>query len=227
MMVDTAVTFERAESALNDAAIERAREHWGSIQAERPWLFDGPIVAAIADPQPETFTVRWYPSTYSRYLARDVAGDDGGYDRALFASVIVRSSDGLVLFGAMAGTTSSPGRLQLPGGNVELAPDGSLNEPGIRAEAARELREETGIAIKPDDLRLHRVSVGDAYGDVGFLYRYDSQLTASQLLAAVDGEGEFSRFILADPANADATRDGHWVDYAEDLLVSLRDEVRA
>jgi len=223
MMLDAAVVLERTESPLDDAAIERAHEHWASIQANRPWLFDGPIVAAIVDSHSGTVTVRWYPSTYSRYLARDVACD-GGYDRALFASVVVRSSDGLVLFGAMAEATSSPGRVQLPGGNVELASDGSLDEPGIRAEAARELREETGIAVDPGALRLHRVSVGDAYGDVGFLYHYDSELTASELLTAVDGEAEFTRFVLADPAEVDATREGNWVDYAEGLLVSLRDE---
>ncbi|WAC50396.1 NUDIX hydrolase [Frigoribacterium sp. SL97] len=225
MMLDSAVILERAESALDTAAMDRALDHWASIQAERPWLFDGPIVAAIVDsPHSETVTVRWYPSTYSRYLARDVAGDDGGFDRALFASVVVRSRDGLVLFGAMADTTSSPGRMQLPGGNVELASDGSLDEPRIRAEAARELREETGIAVEPATLRPHRVSVGDSYGDVGFLYRYDSELTASELLTAVNGEGEFARFVFADPAEVNATREGHWVDYAEGLLVSLRDE---
>lgn len=224
MMLDTAVALERTESPLDDAAIKRAHDHWASIQADQPWLFDGPIVAAVVDSHCEPVTVRWYPSTYSRYLARNLAGDGDGYDRALFASVVVRSSDGLVLFGAMADTTSSPGRVQLPGGNVGLASDGSLDEPGIRAEAARELREETGIAVEPGALRLHRVSVGDAYGDVGFLYRYDSELTASELLTAVDGEGEFSRFVLADPADVDATREGHWVDYAEGLLASLRDE---
>ncbi|MEW2242190.1 NUDIX domain-containing protein [Streptomyces sp. NPDC026666] len=129
---------------------------WEEAVRHNPTLFDGPVVAVtgLTREGPYGLRVSWTRTTYRHHALRRVRGATSWLP-ALFVSVVQPSTDGTVLVGRMASWTATPGRWQLPGGSVEPPPDGEdLDLTAVRGEAARELREETGITAPPESLSL-------------------------------------------------------------------------
>lgn len=77
--------------------------------------------------------------TGARFLARS----------AVF--IVLRNNDGAVLLHRRCNTGYMDGRYDLPSGHVEKG------EPLLRA-AVRELREETGVTVLEEDLRLWHIN---------------------------------------------------------------------
>lgn len=78
----------------------------------------------------------------------------------LIAWVIVQDAKGRILLGRREGTRFASGFWNLPGGAVEA------REPLVNA-AARELREETGLQVRPQDLQhigINRYDVEGLHG---------------------------------------------------------------
>jgi 8-oxo-dGTP pyrophosphatase MutT (NUDIX family) len=72
---------------------------------------------------------------------------------SVFVCVLQPASDGRLLVGQRSASTSSPGLIQLPGGNLEPSPPGEeLTLDTLRRHASTELAEETGVVADPDDL---------------------------------------------------------------------------
>lgn len=180
----SAVRFEQVEPRKVPAAERGAiDEHWTRATAVNPNLFDGQLIEARSTSWEGTrCLVYWSPSSYAAYLWRYANGVEGDhrYARALFTSVVVTTTARTVLLGLMGTGTSAAGRLQLPGGNVELAKSNStLTLDMVRQDALRELEEETGVGLRADALQLWAIKENGAFGDVGVFFRADAMNAAS------------------------------------------------
>jgi 8-oxo-dGTP pyrophosphatase MutT (NUDIX family) len=198
-----------AQQLTRDDERERAR-FWSRARSDNPALFDGPLLlAADATWEGEICELAYCMGRFSHYLwRRELAEPQLGDARALYVSVMAITADGYLVAGRMAGTTSTPGRIQLPGGNLEAdSRDGIVTSDTARRMAAQELAEETGIKLAPSDLRLTHVKTGGDRGDVGVFF----SVNLSETLSAAS-----ANFL----AHSDALRsDGGFVELAE--LVAL------
>jgi 8-oxo-dGTP pyrophosphatase MutT (NUDIX family) len=106
--------------------------------------------------------------------------------RAIFCSVALLATSGDLLVGRMAEETASPGRLQLPGGNVTVGRTGLLSAESCAEEACREFQEEIGIALLPDELSLWRVKAGGQFDDVGVIFKCEPGRSEREIREAFD-----------------------------------------
>jgi 8-oxo-dGTP pyrophosphatase MutT (NUDIX family) len=123
----------------------------------------------------------------------------------------------------MAGNTSSPGRLQLPGGNVTIGRTGLLSAESCAADACREFQEEVGIALQPTQLNLWRVKVGGRFDDVGIIYLCDLGMSEREIREAFDlhvraerqagMSSEFEELLFVDTDFFARATAREWVDY--------------
>ncbi|GLS42386.1 NUDIX hydrolase [Methylobacterium brachythecii] len=129
----------------NAEAIER---NWQRRIAERPSMFDGPVLmsqgCAIAD---GTCEIAFFETRYSRFIAsRDWSTVRTGVLNA-FAAIVPHTSDGAVLLGRMGAHTANAGQIYFPCGTPDRE---DIREGGIvdlAGSAAREFEEETGLVL--------------------------------------------------------------------------------
>src|SRR5678816_3570719 len=95
---------------------------WKEFSIEKPSLFNGPLIACCECEQSPigAIHIAWYETDYAHYLQRVAVSPITTPARAIFCSVALRAASGSLLVGRMAGNTSSPNRLQLPGGNATV-----------------------------------------------------------------------------------------------------------
>ena len=150
---------ERTEIGLSAAPlpIDRAHEaeiaeHWARAHAANPALYDGPVLL-VGDWRVE-HNILWATCHRSRF--RTVLWLRDNWAPALgtwnaFGSGLLRTADGAVLLGEMAGHTANPGRVYCPGGILDFD---DIAGTRIDPEACirRELTEETGLA--PGEYRM-------------------------------------------------------------------------
>jgi 8-oxo-dGTP pyrophosphatase MutT (NUDIX family) len=170
---------------------------WDEAVAANPSLFDGPTVvcAALERKDPDTLLLTWYRTTYRRYLLR-LDPVHAVPAPSVFVTVAQPTDDGRLLVGRMASSTAAPGRWQLPGGTIEPPEPGvDLDLEGLRRHAARELAEEVGRGLPPEDLELWAVTRGDK-DNVGCHFRAPAcpaETLAEQYTALVSAESAQGR----------------------------------
>ena len=150
---------------------------------------------------------------------------------SVFVCVLQPASDGRLLVGHMSASTSSPGVIRFPGGNLEPPPPGQeITITALRRHAAAELTEETGIAAAPDDLTLWVVA-RTTNGNVGFFFLAPSlpaefirHRHASVVLTnrSMGREPEFAEVALVADAAGLALLDGRPADYLWPLVDRFR-----
>ena len=161
---------------------------WKQFSINKPSLFNGPVAACRQCELSPSGAIRiaWYETDYAHYLQRVAVSPITTPARAIFCSVALRAASGALLVGRMAGNTSSPGRLQLPGGNVTVGRTGLLSAESCAEEACREFREEIGIDLRPDQLTLWRVKVGGRSDDVGIIFLCEPGRSEHEIRVAFD-----------------------------------------
>ncbi len=161
---------EVPERELDAGAKAECAEHWARAQSVNPSLFDGAVLlASDLRWSGSSCEVDFFEGSYSRYHWVRCTGRRYG-PGALFASVLATTLEGALLAGCMAETTSTPGRIQLPGGNIERVRREPLDIRTAMASAARELAEEVGIQVDTGELELTHVKSGGDHGDVGLIF---------------------------------------------------------
>ncbi|MGW2048457.1 NUDIX domain-containing protein [Streptomyces sp. NPDC001858] len=218
-------------------ADEAARDRvWRQAVEANPDLFDGPVVACAgaAWEGPHRLVLSWTRVTYRHYALRRVPGNRAWLP-SLFVYVVQPTDDGRMLVARMSSSTSHPGRWQLPGGSVEPPPDGAeLDEEALRAHAARELVEETGVDLPARQLPLWAVTRG-AHRSIGLAHlappRPARELRAAfeAMTAAERTAGrapELDRITLVSCPAELAGLAGPHVDYLEPIVRRYTDTAR-
>ncbi|WCD91165.1 hypothetical protein KPP03845_200126 (plasmid) [Streptomyces xanthophaeus] len=202
------------------AAMDR---RWEEMAASNPSMFDGPVVvcAGLGWKDPHTLVLTWYRATYRLYVLR-LDPVHAVVAPSVFVSVAQPTDDGGLLVGRMASSTAAPGRWQLPGGTVEPPTGGvSLDLEALRRHASRELLEEIGRAVPPDDLSLWAVTRGDR-GNIGVHFRAPACPAATvtqqytELVAAEAAQGrtpELDQITFVRSAADTGHLDGRSVDF--------------
>ncbi|MBD0693919.1 NUDIX domain-containing protein [Streptomyces sp. CBMA123] len=197
---------------------------WAEAVQANPDLFDGPAVVCTAtEHDGDCLVLSWAPVTYRYFALRRVSG--APRVSSMFVTVAQSTDVGGVFVGRMSASTATPGRWQLPGGNVEPPVDGSLLDDGeLRRQACRELAEEVGVHAAPEDLRLWAVTRGEN-GNIGVHYEappLPERVVREQFQALVQAETvnghtpELDRITVVDGSAAEL--EGPHADYLEALL---------
>ncbi|SFL48235.1 NUDIX hydrolase [Methylobacterium pseudosasicola] len=128
----------------NAAAIA---DHWQARLARSPGMFDGTVLLGCAcTVEAGIARVDLFAAPYSSFIAyRDRGRAEGGVVNA-FAAIVPWSADGAVLLGAMGAHTANAGQLYFPCGTPDLD-DVRGDRVDLAGSAARELAEETGLAL--------------------------------------------------------------------------------
>lgn len=220
------------EVSAEDGVVLALAAWWKDHAAAYPTLFNGPLIACRSCELSHegSASIEWYQTSYAHYLQRAAVTPAAGPARALFCSVALLSETGELVIGQMSETTSSPLRLQLPGGNVTLPTGGRLSLAHCAADACQEVREEVGVSLDVLDLRLWRVKTGGAHDDVGIMFECRSKLSNAQIqdifdrhqqaLLSNDEPSEFDRLLFVRPAGfrSDAFE---CVDYLPSVALTL------
>lgn len=198
---------------------------WADFSAGKPALFNGAVLACSSCELMPAGELRigWYMTNYAHYMQRAATAPIVAPARAIFCSVALRATSGNLLVGRMARSTSSAGRVQLPGGNITCGQTGVLSVESCADDACTEFREEIGIALRPSQLSLWRVKVGGLFDDVGIIFGCDLNISERDICQAFDAHVQAEREAGANPEfeellflGSDYFRrpaDGEWVDY--------------
>lgn len=157
---------------------------WWNIQMNlQPSLFNGPLIAChnYEVVQDGISLIDWFKTDYAHYISRNNPAIMVAPARAIFCSVAVVTSAGRLLVGRMAPGTASPGRVQLPGGNISNE-DWDVSLDSTARDARREFMEEVGIDVSPQDLELWRVKVGGRFDDLGLIFRLNRLISETDIL---------------------------------------------
>lgn len=174
------VTYDWAFPRENAAAIAA---HWQTRIARAPGMFDGTVLLccdhAVADRAAhlDLFATRYATFTYYR----DTRHADARIANA-FAAIVPWTSDGAVLLGEMGARTANAGQLYFPCGTPD--PDDIQGaRVDLAGSAARELAEETGLAL-PDEAETDWVLL-EGEGQLAFLRPVRFPETAARLVARI------------------------------------------
>ena len=143
---------------------------WHEAVRANPNLFDGPVVLCteLYQDAPGHLVVFWARATY-RYRVLRKFQDAPGVS-SVFVCVLQPTQDGELLVGRMSNSTSFPGQLQFPGGNMEPTATGKpLTVDDLRRQAAVELAEEIGVQTSFEELDLW-LAARMPNGNIGFFF---------------------------------------------------------
>lgn len=186
--------LDEAEHPWVAANRDAVAAHWAREQVERPWLFNGTVILH-RDLQFDDGAIHGVshraPYAGLLHLIRTWKAQDGEAAAKaeaqlnawhLFGSAVILSSDGAMLLIRMAPRTANPGKVYAPAGSLDQSDiaDGWVDVDG---SILREAHEETGEALSSARAEEHL-----------FGWRSGGRVAI------------FRRFVLAEPADAIATR---------------------
>ncbi|MBV2151440.1 NUDIX domain-containing protein [Kitasatospora sp. SUK 42] len=226
LKADTLRLVETAAPRLTQehrAAMDRV---WRTATQANSDLFDGPaVVCTGVEHDGRTLALSWAPVTYRWLALRRVPGAPAM--SSVFVTVAQPTDDDALIVGRMSATTAAPGRWQFPGGNVEPPTAGrTLDEYELRRQACKELAEEIGLRVAPEDLALWAVTRGE-HGNIGMHYQAPPLPVATllqQFEALTESETangrtpEFERITAVDHTDAERLAGPH-ADYLKPLLI--------
>lgn len=179
------VTYDWAFPRENADAIAA---HWQTRIARAPGMFDGTVLLccdhAVADraARLDLFATRYATFTYYRDTRHADARIADARIANAFAAIVPWTSDGAVLLGEMGARTANAGQLYFPCGTPD-PDDIQGTRVDLAGSAARELAEETGLAL-PDEAETDWVLL-EGEGQLAFLRPVRFPETAARLVARI------------------------------------------
>jgi len=143
---------------------------WDAAVLANPALFDGPVVLCTEMDSGASghLVISWARATYRYRVLRQF--QNAPALSSVFVCVLQPTLDGRLVIGRMSNSTSFPGQLQFPGGNMEPPPTGQpLTVDALRHHAAVELSEEIGVQTTREELDLWLVA-RMPNGNIGFFF---------------------------------------------------------
>lgn len=166
-VADVAARFVDHDWAFPHAHEAAIAAHWQTRLQRSPGMFDGTVLLccdhAVADgvARLDLFATRYSTFTYYREMPHAEAGIANA-----FAAIVPWTADGAVLLGEMGPHTANAGQLYFPCGTPD--PDDVRGaQVDLTGSAARELAEETGLAL-PDEAETDWVLL-EGEGQLAFL----------------------------------------------------------
>lgn len=164
-----------------EAEKTRIVDHWRRLADANPRIWNGDVlICAKAEIIGATLTGHFLKTDYASFVAwRDWGWPDKNVSNC-FGSAIVRSSDGALLYGRMAGHTLNAGKIYPPGGSLEMQDVDAKGRVDVMGSLVRELEEETGLKAA-DAARGELLAVFDGPRlSVAQVFHFDS---AAEVLA--------------------------------------------
>ncbi|MEE7438933.1 NUDIX hydrolase [Methylobacterium oryzae] len=182
-VADVAARFVEYDWAFPQANAAAIAAHWQARLRRSPGMFDGTVLLccdhAVADgvARLDLFATRYATFTYYR----DRLHAEARIANA-FAAIVPWTADGAVLLGEMGAHTANAGQLYFPCGTPD--PDDVRGaRVDLTGSAARELAEETGLAL-PDEAETEWVLL-EGEGQLAFLRPVRFPEPAARLVARI------------------------------------------
>ncbi|MBD2760890.1 NUDIX hydrolase [Yimella sp. cx-573] len=166
-------------------ALEADRE-WQRRLDGNPNLWRGDVLSvAAAELEDGHLNLRLEKSDFGRYLYERTTTNRPSLVRILYVSALVRTSDHCSVVVEMSSSTSAPGLIQLPGGNVDLSDLFTGTTDDLRRAALRELAEEVGaLSCRADPCSSLILAVSSV--SVGVLVPFLTDMTSDDVRYAFD-----------------------------------------
>lgn len=136
----------QATWAFEDNNKQAINAHWAKLTQANPALWNGRILSCahytFADGHLSGTLVE---ASYAAFLAWRDWGFADLSARNLFGCTVLRSIEGHLIYGQMAGHTATAGQVYPPGGNLDLNDITFSDTVNILGSISRELEEETGF----------------------------------------------------------------------------------
>lgn len=225
------IQFVEIDNPLTKKELELVEKFWKKYSKTKPFLFNGNILAIEnISFENEVATLHWFKSNYAHYLIRNNKDISVQKCKILYCSVILETINKNIVFGKMSHTTSSGGKILLPGGNVELI-NGVLDFEICKHNAVRELKEEIGFNLLFTDLELWRVKSKGNNGDVGLFFKSKEKYTEKSVqssfneLALSKENTELTEIYFVNKAEDFSEEEQkHFVDYVGIVFKNLKDK---
>lgn len=238
------VVYDGKTLVLPDSVVRSVEDYWTIRTSDNPSFRNGEVyhVYRVIEESDKT-TLLTTKTDYAHYLW-SINDPDAGIHacRVAFTAALVRTSDDQIVIGSMGAATSTPHRLQAPGGGLgaeDLTPAddrvyGCTMQFSLEPNIMREVTEEIGVggsAIKC--VTPWGVKSGGANGFFAAIYAVDLAVTAddvehahrsmSQAMRSAGGSPEFERLVFLPRTGAVARKiladcDAPQVDYLGDLI---------
>lgn len=159
-------------------------EHWQSVLAERPHLYNGTVFSVLETSfNPDAVTVTMAKSNFAHNVFSEIYDLGEHAYRVLHSATLVITRDNHVVLGEMSQDTARPGAICFSGGAIE--PEDIIeNKVDLAGNTIRELSEELGVNAN-DSTQV--VSFAPAYlktggpkGKITIVYRADLALSSDE-----------------------------------------------
>lgn len=214
------IFFTEIENPLSIEDLETIQSFWEIYSQDKAHLFNGNIIAIESIYlENEIASLKWFKSNYAHYLIRKHQISTVPKCKILFCSVVLETSKGNIVLGKMSATTSSKGKILLPGGNIELL-NGILDFEVCKQNAVRELKEEIGFSLSSKEIELWQIKSDGENGNVGLLfiskrkYSEENILKSFSQLLTIEEKPELSEIYFVNKVeDFSKVEQKHFVDY--------------
>ena len=176
--------------------------HWARRTADNPNFFNGTIfVLGAAHIAGDTFHGFFLKTDFRSFLYwREQAFPAAGA-RDAFGSAIIRAGDGSVLLGRQSAGNVNSGLAYPPGGFIDQRDVDGTGHIDLAASIARELSEETGLAVHTSDVTPGYIFTFDgSLVSMGIEYRFsaDADALRATILAhtATEAKPELADIVI-------------------------------
>ncbi len=123
-------------------------KYWFKLLKDRKTLRRGDVFTiSTIEKGKSRFKIRVKLTDYAHYMATINNKIDKKYGcRVIHTSALVETLDNKIIIGEMASNTSTPGRLQFPGGGIDKT-DLENNSINLNKNISKEIKEELGIEV--------------------------------------------------------------------------------
>ncbi|MEK1888841.1 MAG: NUDIX hydrolase [Phyllobacterium sp.] len=177
----------RIDSAALNYELQNSAEiaaYWSRVTAANPALFNGPFfMAEEAIMTDQNFRARYHRTRFATMMHWK-ANDLTDKPWHIFGVGVIVSSDGKLIAGRMAPSTSAAGRIYFPAGSFD-EDDVSGDHIDIDGNMLREVEEETGISLARATDRDERIYLVTVNRSIALFRRHYFDTSADDILARI------------------------------------------
>lgn len=167
---------------------KKIEEFWQAKVEKHPHFFRGDLVTAsnVQRNEKGEIVIDCKRTDYAHFLYEKTNRSKENSCCSVWAGNLLETKDNKYILGRMTDKTSSPGRINLPGGSIDYLIDVSDGKIDPKVTARRELEEEIGIdssnpeQVIESELRYIKVPC-EEINSVGFLMKVKLNYTAEEL----------------------------------------------
>lgn len=177
-------SYTGSNIAIDSDTQKAINAHWDDVSRSGKIFTRGLVFGVTAIKHKGAIKIAVGASDYAHYLYL-LHGHKAPALHSLYTSCVIKTCDNFLCVGEMAEHTSTPSRLQLPGGGVDHRHVKANGEIELRKSIQDEILEEIGVDIS-DKSKFHfdatvHIKFGGAQKNVGVIFSVSATYTREEL----------------------------------------------